>query len=92
MLKVDYLQKEESFRSEIKSLFLVSQVLSFRHTKQTSQSLADTIFNLAISFACKNQSIKKFMDNLTSVCFLLENSPKRQKNILNIVSNITKMN
>ena len=35
--------------------------------------------NLAISYACKNQSMKKFMDNLTSVCNFFENSPKRQK-------------
>ena len=38
------------------------------------------ILNLAISYACKNQSIKKFMDNLTSVCKFFENLPKRQKN------------
>ena len=25
--------------------------------------------NLAISFACKNKSIQKFMDNLTTVCY-----------------------
>ena len=31
------------------------------------------ILNLAISFAYKNQSVKKFMDNLTSVCFSFEN-------------------
>ena len=38
------------------------------------------ILNLAISYACKNQSTKKFMDNLTSVCKFFENLPKRQKN------------
>ena len=37
------------------------------------------ILNLAISYACKNQPIKKFVDNLTSVCIFFENSPKRQK-------------
>ena len=37
------------------------------------------IVNLAISFACKNQSIKKFMAYLISVCFFFENYPKRQK-------------
>ena len=37
------------------------------------------ILNLAISCACRNQSIKTFMDNLTSVCNFPENSPKRQK-------------
>ena len=30
------------------------------------------ILNLAISYAFKNQSIKKFMDNLTSVCNFLK--------------------
>ena len=44
-LKFDYLKNEKSFRSEIKkTLFLVSQVLSFRHTKQTSKNVADTTF------------------------------------------------
>ena len=46
MLKVDYLKNEKSFRSEIKSIFIVSQVLSFRHTKQTSKNVADTTFKL----------------------------------------------
>ena len=46
MLKVDYLKNEKSFRSKIKSIFLVSQVLSFRHTKQTSKNVADTIFEV----------------------------------------------
>ena len=34
------------------------------------------LLNLAISYACENQSIKKIMDNLTSVCTFFENSPK----------------
>ena len=34
------------------------------------------ILNLAICFACKNQSIRKFMDNLTNLCFFFENSSK----------------
>ena len=37
------------------------------------------ILNSVISFACKNQPHKQFIDNLTSVCFFFENSPKRQK-------------
>ena len=37
------------------------------------------VLNLAISYVCKIQSIKKFMDNLTSVGNFFENSPKRQK-------------
>ena len=36
------------------------------------------ILNLSIYFACKNQSIGKFMDNLTTLCFVFENSPRRQ--------------
>ena len=35
--------------------------------------------NLAISYACKNQSIKTFVDNLTLVCNFFENPPKREK-------------
>ena len=31
-VKFDYLKIEKSFRSEIKNIFLVSQVLSFKHT------------------------------------------------------------
>ena len=47
--------------------------------KKMEQPLAECthcqnhILNLAISYACKNQSIKKFMDNATS------SLPKRQK-------------
>ena len=37
-LKVDYLKNEKVF-------FLISQVLSFRHTKQTSKNVAGTTFN-----------------------------------------------
>ena len=39
MLKVDYLKNEKSFWGE--GFFLVLQVLSFRHTKQTSKNVAD---------------------------------------------------
>ena len=35
---------EKSFQSEIKNIFLVSQVLAFRHTKQNSKKVADTTF------------------------------------------------
>ena len=35
--------------------------------------------NLAISFACKNKSIQKFMDDLTTVSYFFDNSPKRQQ-------------
>ena len=37
------------------------------------------LLNLAISCACKNQSIKKVMGNLTSVGNCFENLPKPQK-------------
>ena len=47
-LKFDYLKNEESFRHEIKRIILVLQVLSFRHTKQTSKNVADTTFNIHI--------------------------------------------
>ena len=43
-LKFDYLKNEKSFRSEIKIFCLALQVYSFRHTKQTSKNVADTIF------------------------------------------------
>ena len=50
MLKVDYLKNEKSFRSEIKSVFLFSQVLSLRHTKQTSsKNVADTTFKIKVN-------------------------------------------
>ena len=47
------------------------------------------ILNLANSFACKNQSVKRLMGNLTSVCFFFENL-QSDKGFLNIL-NITKM-
>ena len=37
------------------------------------------ILNVSVSFAYKNQSVKKFMAYLISVCFFFENSLKRQK-------------
>ena len=36
---------KKSFGSEI-NIFLVSQVLSFRYTKQTSKNVADTTFKV----------------------------------------------
>ena len=33
-----------SFRSEIKNISLVSQVLAFRHTKQNGKNVVDTTF------------------------------------------------
>ena len=44
MLKFAYLKNEKSFPSEIKSIFTVSQVLSFRYTKQTCKNVAHTNF------------------------------------------------
>ena len=43
--KFAYLKNEKSFQSEIKTFFLVSQVL---YTKQTSKNVADTTFNLLL--------------------------------------------
>ena len=34
--------------------------------------------NLAVVFACKNEVIRGFMADLTSVCFFFANCPKRQ--------------
>ena len=36
------------FEVKQKTFFLVSQVLSFRHTKQTSKNVADTTFKLEL--------------------------------------------
>ena len=43
------------------------------------------ILSLAIRFACENQSIRKCMDNLTTLCFFFENSPKRQSYLENFI-------
>ena len=48
-LKFDYVKNEKSFQSEIKTFFLVSQVLSFTHTKQTSKNVADTTFKVSFN-------------------------------------------
>ena len=40
-LTFDYLKNKKSFRSKI-TFFLVSKMLSFRHTKQTSKNVAYT--------------------------------------------------
>ena len=44
MLKFDYLKNEKRFWREMKAFLLVLQVLSLRHTKQTSKNVADTTF------------------------------------------------
>ena len=46
-LQFDYFKNKKSFRSEIKNIFLVSQVLSFRDKIQTSKNVADRTFNNA---------------------------------------------
>ena len=48
-LKFDYLN-EKSFRSQIKTFFLVSQVLAFRRKKQISKNVADTTFKIDARF------------------------------------------
>ena len=35
--------------------------------------------HLTIVFACKNDDVSKFMDDLTSLCYFFANSPKRQQ-------------
>ena len=53
MLKVDYPKNKKSFQSEIKIFFVASQVLSFRHVKQTSKNVADTTFNMLVTSLCQ---------------------------------------
>ena len=59
-VKLDYLKNEKSFRNQIKVFFLVSQVLSFRHTKQTSKNEAEATF--------------KFLQVVLRVCCFRTNS------------------
>ena len=40
-VKFDYLKNKKGVRSEIKNIFLVSQVLFIRDTNQTSKNVAD---------------------------------------------------
>ena len=35
--------------------------------------------NLVIAFACKSETVSKFIDDLTSVCYSISNSPKTQR-------------
>ena len=49
-LKFDYLKNEKSFRSKIKNIFLVSQVVSFRHTKETNKNVADKENCISLGF------------------------------------------
>ena len=41
-LKLDYLKNEKSSQCKTKNIFLVSKVHPFRHTKQTSENVANT--------------------------------------------------
>ena len=77
MLKFDYLKNEKSFQSEIKTFFFVSQVLSFRHTKQTSKNLAEPL-RLAVIFkdfmmalAVMNWSLYQHESQANQYSFLL---------------------
>ena len=47
-LKLDYLKNKKSFRSEIKTIFFVSQVVSFRLAKHIRKIVADTTSKDAI--------------------------------------------
>ena len=42
------LRTKRVFEVKQKTFFLVSQVLSFRHTKQTSKNVVDTTFKLEL--------------------------------------------
>ena len=55
-LKLDFLNTEKSFQSEIKTFFLILQVLSFRLTKQSSKNVADTTLN---PFKCQPHKMIK---------------------------------
>ena len=59
--------------SEISSVatFSKKQQILAEYTRCRSHAI-----NLAINFACKSKSIQKFMDNLTTVCYFFDNSPK----------------
>ena len=48
---------KRAFRVKLKTFYLVSQVLSFRHTKQTSKNVADTTFKCACLGASLNTLI-----------------------------------
>ena len=69
-LKFDDLNSKKSFRSEIKTFFLLLRLLSIRDTKQTSKSVVDTNFKLPFRRNFKNfiqvvrtVAINKFKDN-----------------------------
>ena len=60
-----------------------SEILGEAAFCKKQQSLAEYThsrshaINLAISFDCKNKSIQKITDNLTTLCYFFDNSPKR---------------
>ena len=62
------------------ALLKVHQQLS-----KKKQPLAESVhcrshcLNFAIVFACKNDVVNKFMDDLTSLCYFFANSPKRRQ-------------
>ena len=57
----------------------------YQQLSKEKQSLAEFVhcrshcLNLAIVFACKNDVVSKFMDDLTSLCYFFSNLPKRQQ-------------
>ena len=60
--------------TEISSAAVSSKNKNLLHTHCHSHAT-----NLAIGFACENKSVQKFMDSLTTVCYICDNSPKRQE-------------
>ena len=95
-LRFDYLKNEKCFRSE--SLFLVSQVISFRLTKQTRKNVTDTTFMVYINahFISSAFTCFLFVDKyvlswevcaFTFSCFSsqVEGSKKIKKNSMGVV-------
>ena len=74
-LKFDYLKNEKSFWSEIRNIFLYSQVLSFRYKKQTSRNVALTAtrFEAKVVFLLWHSCwfMYKWTDVFADICFKL---------------------
>ena len=56
---------KRTFEVKEKTLFLVSQVLSFRHTKQTSKNVEDTTFK---HFSSPYLSLENSPDSPDCIC------------------------
>ena len=74
ILKSDFLENEKSFWSEIKNIFPIWQVLSFRLKKQTSKNVANT------TFKGRNFRDKKILRNKFSREEIFPNLPLIREN------------